>query len=433
MSLNNLILLSGRKKSTIYTDVNKHYVYKVFNNIYKSYIIHNWLKEIIFLKNIKHENIINLIDYNVNIDEHKVIIIYPYYNCIAQKNIFTDADINICLNGLFNGLEYCHFMGILHKDIKPSNLFYIADDMGMINKLIIGDFGLSSINVLEYSRNNHFVFSYTHCAPEIFIGNKGYTIKSDIWACGICLIYFMTGMSLYDLSIHDSYFITLYDDYLKTVNFEKRKNNDVVRKIMKELHQILVTDRCFKEKIINLACSKRRSYTRSDTLFIGFYNILLNNMLEQNPNDRIDIKDIQLLVSNYFTPLFSHDILTTYTKRTIYLFDWIESISLDETTDRNIMKTLNAYITYDNITLIQKRFLINKTIKLIELYSKFNNSLKDDDILLCLQIILLLGFSDQFIINKEILYNIPKVIQTKVIKNIIEKCDFLFMIPNIFT
>lgn len=423
-----LTLLSNKKNSTVYTDKEKTKVYKVFNNIYEPSIIHNWIKEIMFLKNLNHTNVIKLVDYNI---DNRVVIIYPYYKCIAQKTIFTDLDIIICLKDLFSGLEYCHYMGLLHKDIKPSNLFYISDN-NMIQKLVIGDFGLSNINITEYSKNNHFlqIGSYTHCAPEIFMGYNGYTSKSDIWACAICLIYFMTGMSVYDLSIYDPYFIKCYSNYLEVIDFKKKNNMNVVRKIMKELHRILFTDLYFREKIIDLACSKRK-YS-SSVHFLALCRVLLNNMLESNPDNRADIKDMQLLISKYNDKL---EIEKPYIKKAVYLFDWRESISLDNEINRNIMKILNASIIQDllkKITLIQKRFLINKTMKLIEIYTEFTNSLSIKDILLCLQIMLLLGFSDEFIINKELLCSLPRIMQNNANKDIVGRCDFIFPIPNIF-
>ena len=70
-------------------------------------------------------------------------VILPYFanGSLAGKTFSSDEIRDVIVPCVSNGLKYLHENGIVHKDIKPSNLM-IADDGG---KILIIDFGISSV------------------------------------------------------------------------------------------------------------------------------------------------------------------------------------------------------------------------------------------------------------------------------------------------
>ena len=100
------------------------------------------MREIKLLQELKHENIIELVDVfghrsNVSIvmdfmDTDLEIIIKD------QGIILTPANIKSYVLQTLLGLEYLHMNWILHRDLKPNNL--LVDSKGCLK---LGDFGLA--------------------------------------------------------------------------------------------------------------------------------------------------------------------------------------------------------------------------------------------------------------------------------------------------
>lgn len=78
-----------------------------------------------------------------------------------------------------------HSKNILHRDLKPDNIF-----LGENNVIKLGDFGISKCLSLEDSRTNTFCGTPYYMAPEV-VKFERYNHKSDIWALG-CSIYELT-------------------------------------------------------------------------------------------------------------------------------------------------------------------------------------------------------------------------------------------------
>lgn len=74
-------------------------------------------------------------------------------------------------------LLYLQTHGVLHRDLKPPNLFLSEDD-----DMLVGDFGLAALRRQGCAEDHSIVGSAPYMSPEL-IGGQPYTFSSDVW-CG---------------------------------------------------------------------------------------------------------------------------------------------------------------------------------------------------------------------------------------------------------
>ena len=94
---------------------------------------------------------------------------------------------------LTSGVAYIHEHGIIHRDIKPDNLFYLPD-----GSIKISDFGISTL-IGEKTKGDGVSGTIYYTAPEIILG-KECGVYSDIYSMGIVFYELLTGSVPFDAS-----------------------------------------------------------------------------------------------------------------------------------------------------------------------------------------------------------------------------------------
>ncbi|MGE0607308.1 MAG: serine/threonine-protein kinase [Pirellulales bacterium] len=142
--------------------------------------------------NLKHPHLVALYDVRQGgQDENWVVMEYVSGECLERviarhPGGMPHQEVLAWLHGIAAGVAYLHDKGVVHRDLKPGNIF---SDEGLVK---IGDYGLSKfISASRRSGQTESVGTVHYMAPEISNGRYGKEI--DIYALGIMLFEMLTG------------------------------------------------------------------------------------------------------------------------------------------------------------------------------------------------------------------------------------------------
>jgi serine/threonine protein kinase len=94
------------------------------------------------------------------------------------------ADVGVKLS---SALETAHRAGVLHRDMKPENIF-----VSSLNAPKIGDFGIARVEGTPQTQSAVITASIAHAAPELIDG-KPPSVQSDIYGLASTLVTLLTG------------------------------------------------------------------------------------------------------------------------------------------------------------------------------------------------------------------------------------------------
>ncbi|HCP75225.1 MAG TPA: serine/threonine-protein kinase, partial [Ktedonobacter sp.] len=94
------------------------------------------------------------------------------------------------LNDIADALDYIHRQGIVHRDIKASNV--LLDAQG---KYYLSDFGIARIatDATQLTTTGNVLGTVDYIAPELFQDNHRADARSDLYSLGVLLFEMVTG------------------------------------------------------------------------------------------------------------------------------------------------------------------------------------------------------------------------------------------------
>ncbi|KAM7079332.1 cyclin-dependent kinase-like 4 isoform 3-T4 [Molossus nigricans] len=172
------------------------------------------LREIRMLKQLKHPNLVNLIE--VFRRKRKMHLVFEYCDHTLlnelerSPNGVADGVIKSVLWQTLQALNFCHKHNCIHRDVKPENI--LITKQGIIK---ICDFGFARIlrvvRMLGKCDPPHLIDAFAvpgdaytdyvatrwYRAPELLVGDTQYGSSVDVWATGCVFAELLTGQPLW--------------------------------------------------------------------------------------------------------------------------------------------------------------------------------------------------------------------------------------------
>ena len=135
-----------------------------------------------------HSNIIKFEDFTYNRSRAILVMEFGEEGDLDKKikeqrktGPFKEEIIITWFLELCNVIKFCHQRNILHRDLKPLNIFLTKD-----NHIKLGDFGISKVLKSIQDKAKTMIGSLLYMSPEVLKGEE-YSFSFDIWSLGIIL------------------------------------------------------------------------------------------------------------------------------------------------------------------------------------------------------------------------------------------------------
>lgn len=157
-----------------------------------------FLNEAKVMVELNHQNIRQVYDYS-DIDGRPCIIMEyldgdDLKSRMKHGQRFSENDLERWWNQLADALNYTHSKGIVHRDIKPGNIFVDRE-----NNIKLLDFGIAKIREsISSTQTGQKLGTLMYMSPEQVKDSKHIDYHTDIYSLAVTFVHLITGKRPYD-------------------------------------------------------------------------------------------------------------------------------------------------------------------------------------------------------------------------------------------
>lgn len=189
--------------SALHNKENEHYAVKVVENesLADEENLEALETEIRILRKLRHPYIVTLKEVVTTAQQTYIVMELlsggELFERIVKKGCFSEPEAAALFSQIMLSMEYLHSLDIVHRDVKPENILYIADGSNDV-KLI--DFGYAGVWSPDKPLTG-LCGTPDYVAPEVLTwyddDDKGtaYGKGSDLWSLGVLLYVILSGCS----------------------------------------------------------------------------------------------------------------------------------------------------------------------------------------------------------------------------------------------
>ena len=164
-----------------------------------------FLQEGRILAAIDHPHIVPLREIGMTRDGRPFLVMprmpgQPLSHYLEQHGPLEPNTAAMLLAGALDGLQEAHRRGVVHRDVKPENIFVVTNDAGTPEKALIFDFGIAKISGAAAHRTtgDRILGTPRYVSPEQIFGGR-LDGRIDVYAMGIVLFESIAARGPYDL------------------------------------------------------------------------------------------------------------------------------------------------------------------------------------------------------------------------------------------
>lgn len=159
------------------------------------------------LARMSHGYVASVLDAGVAADGRPYLVMehvegQPIHDFCRVEDLDLEERVELCAK-VCDAVEHAHSRGVLHRDLKPTNILVLRQNGGPIPKVI--DFGIAKSILGDPSektlvtRTGAFLGTPEYMSPEqLDGGSRGVDTRADIYALGVLLYEILTGVLPFD-------------------------------------------------------------------------------------------------------------------------------------------------------------------------------------------------------------------------------------------
>jgi eukaryotic-like serine/threonine-protein kinase len=165
-------------------------------------LVQRFLREAKLIGGINNDHIVQIHDLGTLPDGHNYLVMeYLQGETLAQRlerhGRMSPDDIIPLFTQILRGLSAAHQAGILHRDLKPDNIFILPEKIDLADFIKIIDFGISKRSLPDnntlHTMNGMLLGTPYYLAPEVISGQCSANESTDVYSVGVMLYEMVSG------------------------------------------------------------------------------------------------------------------------------------------------------------------------------------------------------------------------------------------------
>jgi serine/threonine-protein kinase len=167
-------------------------------------LLHRFFNEAKSIGRVKHASIVGIFDLGQAEDGSPFLVLElldgePLGTKIQREGSVPAETLLDVISGVARALDLAHQQGIVHRDMKPANIFlHRTSSGGLVGKIL--DFGISKVlnsgshQNFSLTKTGTVVGSPAYMSPEQAAGRDDIDGRADVWSLGVVLYEGLTGV-----------------------------------------------------------------------------------------------------------------------------------------------------------------------------------------------------------------------------------------------